>query len=114
MSDRKLQSLGSLRSKAKQIVAYVAKYFLQRSKKETSLASYIRRTVEAMGVSSTSVFKIRKELMDTGVLRSPKRSSKGPYKPVDYFDLTVISNKIQEFYTVCRQLPTLKNLHEVL
>ena len=49
MLDSKLQSLGSLGSKAKQIVANVAKYFLQESKKETSPASYIRRTVEATG-----------------------------------------------------------------
>ena len=49
--------------------------------------------------------------MDTGVLRSPKRSGRGPYKPVDDFDQTAIRNKIQEFYTVRRQLPTLKNLY---
>ena len=36
--------------------------------------------------------------MDTGVLRSPKRSGRGPYKPVDDFDQTVIRNKMQEFY----------------
>ena len=52
--------------------------------------------------------------MDTGVLRSPKRSGRGPYKPVDDFDETVIRNKIQEFYIVRRQSPTLKSLHEVL
>ena len=40
MSDNKLQSLGSLGSKAKQSVANVAKYFLHKSKKETSPASY--------------------------------------------------------------------------
>ena len=61
MSDSKLQSLGSLGSKAKQIVANVATYFLLESKKETSPASYIRRTVEATGGSRTMVFKIRKE-----------------------------------------------------
>ena len=60
------------------------------------------------------MFKIRKEQKDTGVLRSPKRSGRGPHKPVDDFDQTVIRNKIQEFYTVRRQLPTLKSLHEVL
>ena len=94
MSDSKLQSLGSLGSKTKQIVANVPR-FLQESKKETSSASFIRRTVEATGVSRTTVFKIRKEQMDTGVLRSPKRSGRGPYKPVDDFDQTVIRNKIQ-------------------
>ena len=98
MSDSKLQSLGSLWSKAKQIVANVAKNFLQESKKETSPASYTRRTVEATGVSRTTVFKIRTEQMDTGVLRSPKCSGRGPYKPVDDFDQTVIRNKMQEFY----------------
>ena len=51
--------------------------------------------------------------MDTGVLRSRKRSGTGPYKPVDDFDQTTIRNKIQEFYTVRRQLPTLRSLHEV-
>ena len=112
MSDSKLQSLGSLGSKAKQIVANVAMSFLQESKKQTSPA--IRRTVEATGVSRTKVFKIRKEQVNTGVLRSPKCSGRGPYKLVDDFDQTVISIKIQEFYTVRRQLPTLKSLHEVL
>ena len=54
--------------------------------------------------------------MATGVLRSPKRSGRGRYKPVDDFDQTVIWNKIQEFYmyTIRRQLHTLKSLHEVL
>ena len=110
MSDSKLQSLGSLGSKAKQIVAN----FLQESKKETSPASYIRRTVEATGVSRTTVFKIRKKQIKTGVLRSPKSSGRGPYKPVDDFNQTVIRNNVQEFYTVRRQLPTVKSLHEVL
>ena len=68
MSDSKLQSLGSLGSKAKQIVANVAKNFLQESKKETPPAFYTRQTVEATGVSRTTVFKIRTEQMDTGVL----------------------------------------------
>ena len=79
MSYSKLQSLGSLGSKAKQIVANVAKNFFQESKKEMSPASYIRRDVhvEATGVSCTTVFKIRKEQMDMGVLRSPKRSGRG-------------------------------------
>ena len=99
MSDSKLQSLGSLGSKAKQIVANIAKYFLQESKKETSPASYIRRTIEATGVSRTTVLKIREEQMDTGVLRTPKRSGRGPYKPVDDFDQTVIRNKIQPTVT---------------
>ena len=48
MSGSKLQ-LGSLGSKAKQIVANVAKYFLQESKKEMSPTSYIRRTGEVRG-----------------------------------------------------------------
>ena len=52
--------------------------------------------------------------MDTGVLRSPKRSGRGPYKPDDDFDQTVIRNKIQVFYIVRRQLSTLKSLHEAL
>ena len=60
-------------SDSKLIVANVAKYFLQESKKETSQASYIRRPVEATGASRFTVLKIRKEQMNTGILRSPKR-----------------------------------------
>ena len=36
------------------------------------------------------------------------------YKSVDYFNCTVIGNKIQEFYTFRRQLPTIRSLHKVL
>jgi hypothetical protein len=47
-------------------------------------------------------------------LKSPQRSQRGDYKPLDDFDTTLIRNKIHEFYTVRRQLPTLRNLHTVL
>ena len=45
---------------------------------------------------------------------SPQRSERGAYKPVDDFDDIVIRNKVHDFYTVRRQLPTLINLHSVL
>ena len=119
MSDSKLQSLGSVGSKAK--------HFLQESKEETSTASYIRRNVEATGVSRTTVFKIRKEQMDMGVLRPPNVQAGDltlslQFVIVVFPDHThllflmrlLIRNKIQEFYTIRRQLPTLKSLHEVL
>jgi hypothetical protein len=35
-------------------------------------------------------------------------------KPVDDFDICAIRNKIHEFYTVRRQLPTIAKLHESL
>jgi nitrogenase molybdenum-iron protein alpha/beta subunit len=35
-----------------------------------------------------------------------------PLKPVDDFDRCAIRNKIHEFYTVRRQLPTIAKLHE--
>ena len=37
-----------------------------------------------------------------------------PYKSVDSFDQKAIQHKITEFYTVWKQLPTLKALHSVL
>ena len=45
---------------------------------------------------------------------SPQRSERGAYKPVDDFDDIVIRKKVQDFFTVRRQLLTLINFHSVL
>ena len=76
--------------------------------------SYIDRTAKATGVSRSTIYRIRKEQKDTGMVGSPQRSERGAYKPVDDFDDIVIRNKVHDFYTVRRQLPTLINLHSVL
>ena len=108
MSSKKLKAL---HSKEKKLVADVCQHFEQSKCDE----SFIQQTVKATGYSRRTVFRVRRELRDTGKLTSPKRPKKrGPYKPIDDFDETVIRNKFHEFYVHRRQLPTLKNLHEVL
>ena len=44
------------------------------------------------------VFRVRKELRETGTLSSPQRLKQGQYKPVDDLDEVVIRNNVQEFY----------------
>jgi hypothetical protein len=48
------------------------------------------------------------------LLLPPKTRNREPLKPVDDFDRCAIRNKIHEFYTVRRQLPTIVKLHESL
>ena len=48
------------------------------------------------------------------LLSPPKTRNREPLKPVDDFDRCAIRNKIHEFYTVRRQLPTIAKLHESL
>jgi hypothetical protein len=48
------------------------------------------------------------------LLSPPKTRNREPRKPVDDFDRCAIRNKIHEFYTVRRQLPTIAKLHESL
>ena len=62
-----------LRSTVKRIVVQVANFF----KKKKPMESIIRSTDEATGVSRRTVFRIRKELRETGKLASPKRPKRG-------------------------------------
>ena len=48
------------------------------------------------------------------LLSPPKTRNREPLKPVDDFDRCAIRNKIHEFYTVRRQLPTIAKLRESL
>jgi hypothetical protein len=48
------------------------------------------------------------------LLSPPKTRNREPLKSVDDFDRCAIRNKIHEFYTVRRQLPTIAKLHESL
>ena len=77
-------------------------------------SSYIQQTVQATGVSRRTVFRVRKEIRETGTLSSSQRSKQGQYKPVDDFGELVIRNKVQEFYTHRHQLPTINKFLSVL
>ena len=97
------KSLKHLKFKDKIIIANVSNYFEKHSGRGSS--SYIQQTVQATGVSRRTVFRVRKELRETGTLSSPQRSKQGQYKPVDDFDEVAIRNNVQEFYTHQHQLP---------
>ena len=83
----------------KDIVYNVSKYFEQQASvpSTTPVSAYIQKTV------------------DTGVLLSPPKTiNREPLNAVDHVDRCAIRNKIHEFYTVRRQLPTIAKLHESL
>ena len=110
MSSKK--SLKHLKSKAEILIANVSNYFVKHSRRDSS--SYIQHTVQATGVSSRTVFRVRKELRETSILSSPQSSKQGQYKPVHDFDKVVIRNIVQEFKPHRRRLPTINNLLSVL
>jgi len=83
MATNKKSGYTHLRSREKRTVVQVANYL----KKKKPMESIIRSTVDATGVSRRTVFRIRKELRETGKLASPKRPKREPYKPVDIYRL---------------------------
>ena len=103
--------LKHLKSKDEFLIANVSTYFEKHSGRDSS--SYIQHTVQATGVSRRTVFRVRKELRETGTLSSPQSSKRGQ-KPVDDFDEADIRNNVQEFYTHRHQLQTINNLLSVL
>ena len=107
MSDTRIRALGS---NAKEIVYNVSEHVIGKEGDR----SYLEKTAEMTGVSKATISRIRKEKRDTGVLGSPTRMKRGPYKGLDDFDKAVIRNKFVEFYTVRKQLPTLSMLHATL
>ena len=78
------KSLKHLKSKGRFLIANVSNYFEKPSGRDSS--SYIQQTVQATGVSRRTVFRVQKELRETGVLSSPQRSKQRQYKPVDDCD----------------------------
>ena len=98
------KSLRYLKSKDAFLIANVSTYFEKHSGRDSS--SYIQNTVHATGVSRRTIFRVQKELRETGTLSSPQSSKRGQYKPVDDFDEVVIRNNVQGFYTHLHQLPT--------
>ena len=93
------KSVKHLKSKGKFLIANVSTLGADSS-------SYIQQNVQATGVSRRPVFRVRKELQETGTLSSPQHSKRGQYKPVDDFDEVFIRNNVQEFYTHRHQLPS--------
>lgn len=115
MSERK--KTPGLSSQAKEIVYNVSEYFENEiaNPSNTPKTAFIIRTSEATSVSEATVTRIRREKGAKGHLDSPV--TRKPYKnrtEIDDFDMCAIRNKIHEFYTVRRQLPTLKQLHQAL
>ena len=106
------KSLKHLKSKDEILIANISTYFEKHSGRDSS--SYIQHTVQATGVSRRTVFRVQKELRETGTLSSPQSSKRGQYKPVDDFDEAIIRNNVQEFYTHRHQLPTINNLLSIL
>ena len=101
-----------LKSKDEFLVANVSNYFEKHSGRDSS--SYIQHTFQATWVSRRTVFRVGKELRETGTLSSPQRSKRRQYEPVDDLDEVVIRNNVQEFYIHRHQLPTINNLLKVL
>ena len=89
------KSLKHLKSKDKFLIANISNCLEKHSGRDSS--SYIQYTVQATGVSRRTVFRVRKELQETGTLSSPQSSKQGQNKPVDDFDKVVIRNNVQEF-----------------
>ena len=69
------------------LIANVSNYFEKHSGRDSS--SYIQQTFQATGVSRRTVFRVRKELQETGTLSSLQRLKRGQYNPVDEFDEVV-------------------------
>ena len=67
------KSLKHLKSKDEFLVANVSNYFEKHSGRDSS--SYIQHTFQATGVRRRTVFRVRKELRETGTLSSPQRSN---------------------------------------
>ena len=101
-----------LKSEDKFLVANVSNYFEKHSERDSS--SYIQHTFQATGVSRRTVFRVRKELRETGTLSSQQRSKRGQYKPLDDIEEVVIRNNVQEFYIHRHHFPTINNLLSVL
>ncbi|VVC99657.1 unnamed protein product [Leptidea sinapis] len=67
------------------------------------------------GVSNTTIRRIVAEgRSNRGVLSTPGKKRKGGKKTLNRFDLKLIRNKINEFYTVRKEIPTVIKLLQIL
>ena len=73
------KSLKHLKSKDEFLKANVSNYFEKHSGPDSS--SYIQHTVQVTWVSRRTVFRVGKELRETGTLSPPQRWKRGLYKP---------------------------------
>ena len=105
--------------KAKEIVLNVAQYFENEynNPSGTSNKAYTCKTSEATKINARTIRKIKEKHYYNEILgdTSEKSAKKSVTKPseaqnkleIDDFDCGVIRRKINEFYTVRKQLPTL-------
>ena len=108
-----MSSTRPLNSSEKSKVIGVLDYFKGHSKEGNGKC--IQQTVAETGVSRATIFRLQKELKETGKLASPERPhTRKAYKPIDDLDQTVIRNKIRQLYTHYKMLPTLQSLHAAL
>ncbi|CAH0587211.1 unnamed protein product [Chrysodeixis includens] len=82
----------------------------------SELSDVYRRTAEMTGVSINTVRNIEKEgKKNGGSFSTPGKHRKGrPRKDLDNFDLCAIRRTVHFFYTVRKQVPTLRNLLPVI
>lgn len=69
-----------------------------------------------IGVATTTIRRIIGEGANVGIFSTPGKKRKGGKKKInlDSFDLEVIRNKVKEFYTVRKEIPTVNKLLRVL
>ena len=71
--------------KKNNLIANVSNYFEKHSGRDSS--SYIQQTLQATGVSRRNVFRVRKELQETGTLLLPQRLKRGQYNTILWTNL---------------------------
>ena len=108
MSDSKLQSLGSLGSKAKQIVAKVAKYFLQESKKERHQPltyDALRRTItSSTNMKTPSLSTWQTIVAQTSPVMITTALQKGPVKENEMMFFSLFCKLFSVYYQMKQNL----------
>ncbi|XP_045784178.1 uncharacterized protein LOC123880225 [Maniola jurtina] len=105
------------RSQARNIVYNVYQKICAEEDKDQSESSILKRVQTLTGVSSSTIRRFVGEgRANGGVFSTPGKKRKGGKKKInlDSFDLEVIRNKIKEFYTVKKEIPTLRKLLHTL
>ncbi|KAH9644942.1 hypothetical protein HF086_010150 [Spodoptera exigua] len=82
----------------------------------SAIESVYQRTADMTGKSVNTIRKIVEEgEKNNGIFSTPGKHRKGrPRKDLDNFDLCAIRQKVHFFYTVKKQVPTLRNLLPVV
>ena len=91
------------------------KCYLEQIKRRQFKGQYKLQVLAKLQSTKSARKPIGKEAETACAFSSPQQSQKRePYKDLDDFDETAVTNKVHEFYTVRRQLPTITNLHAAL